>query len=62
MTKIGKLFVIAVLVLTLLFSVVAVSASASPVHVGGSSVVISPSLTFSGGVTADSSPIHVGGS
>jgi len=62
MKRLGKLFVIAVLALTLLFSAAALSASARPIHVGGDSSISAPSLGFSGGgVSATSLPIHVGG-
>jgi hypothetical protein len=62
MKKLGKLFVVAVLALTLLFSLVAVSVSASPVHVAGDSHVSSPVFGFSGGgVSTTSTPVHVAG-
>lgn len=61
MMRLGKLLVIAVLALTLLFSAVAVSASAKPIHVAGGGYISGPSFDFSGGSVSANSPIHVAG-
>ncbi len=63
MTRLGKFMLLLVLALSLLVSVAAVTASAGPIHIGGSrasfgTVVDDPVI----GVTPLSTPIHIGGS
>ncbi len=63
MKRLGKFMLLLVLALSLLVSVIAVTAAAGPIHIGGSRAGSSVQLTDpSGGFTPLSTPIHIGGS
>lgn len=62
MKRLGKFTLLVVLALSLLVSVAAVTASAGPIHIGGSRTsfgveLLDPSVGF----TPLSTPIHIGG-
>ena len=62
MKRFGKLFLLVVIALSLFISIVAVSVSARPVHVGGGPRLTSSSpVHVGGGFTTRSTPVHVGG-
>jgi hypothetical protein len=62
MKRFGKLVLLAVLIASLFVSVVAISVSADPVHVGGGPRLASSGDSyFDDGVTTLCSPVHVGG-
>lgn len=62
MKRFGKLVLLAVLIVSLFVSVVAISVSADPVHVGGGRRLgYSHNPHFDDGATTLCSPVHVGG-